>query len=93
MINFYQRLIWWYEINLHKEEWELYKLGSSRIFNSYIIGITFCFVIYIYFPYYKEYVLSLIWFLGLVLLLKFWEYRGYNEALHELETNSSDTYE
>ncbi len=93
MVNFYQKLIWWYEISLHKEEWEFYKLCSARIFDYNIIGIFFSFVIYFYFPYYKEYILSVIWFLSLILLLKFWEYRGYNEALHDLENNRTDTNE
>lgn len=93
MVNLYQKLLWWFEIISRKEYWELYKLWSSKIFNWYILIIFITLALYIYIPYYSEYILSILWFLISILLLKFWEYKGYNEALHDLETNNIDTYE
>ena len=92
MHKFYDRLIGVYKINTtHRKEWGLFQKGiiSMPFGLNWLIAIFILVLIAAFiFPTIQTYLFKISWVLSLLIFLKFGEYKGYNECLHDLEDNN-----
>ena len=93
MAKFYEKLIGGRKIKVYKKNWELYQKIIFKEFTWHILGLIFLIFIYCLFPSLSLYIgIALIYFCA-TLLLKFGEYKGYNECLYDFENNDNDENE
>jgi len=88
MHKLYDRLIGGYEIKKHKEQWKLYQIGAIKTpfgFNWLVIILILTVIASFVFPEIRTYSSTLSGLVFLFLILKFGEYKGYNECLYDME--------
>ncbi|MDX9970393.1 MAG: hypothetical protein RBS56_00595 [Candidatus Gracilibacteria bacterium] len=90
MKKFYKLLIGGYEINKYKELWNIYQKGAIKSplgFNTLILLFFITLILSIIFPQIRTISSPIFGGVFLILILKFGEYKGYNECLHDLEND------
>lgn len=93
MKKLYEKLIGERKIKDHKKDWELFQKEIIKEFNWYILIIVISIIAYFIFPQFKVYIGIALYPLFAFLILKFGEYKGYNECLYDLENDFEETNE
>lgn len=90
MAKFYEKLIGGREIKVHKKNWKLYQKIVFKEFTWHILGLILLIIVYFTLPSISYYTGIALLYFGATLLLKFGEYKGYNECLYDFENNDDE---
>lgn len=93
MNKFYKKLIGRRKIKIHKKEWKLFQKEINKEFNWRILGLIILIALYFLFPKLTLYISIALFYFTATLLIKFGEYKGYNECLYNLENKIEDENE